>query len=162
MRQTGQDTPHGIPSQVRAFEAAFGRPLIDYKKLDANNPAQAEQWRQWARWKLGFMDAAWKDGKFGVTSVRPDFLSVTQSQYGFSAFTDGYYFNVVRSLPVISGHGGYHDFGPGYFNPSLFLEFARRAISRGPTGICPAGTAAPPATSSAWSNTCRFRPTSRA
>jgi len=32
---------------------------------------------------------------------------------------------VVRSLPVISGHGGYHDFGPGYFNPSYFLEFAR-------------------------------------
>ncbi len=63
--------------------------------------------------------------KFGVRAVRPDFLSVTQSQYGFSAFTDGYYFNVVRSLPVISGHGGYHDFGPGYFNPSLFLEFAR-------------------------------------
>jgi len=123
--QTGQDTPHGIPSQVRAFEAAFGRPLIDYKKLDPNDPRQAEQWRQWARWKLGFMDAAWKDGKFGVTSVRPDYLSVTQSQYGFSAFTDGYYFNVVRSLPVISGHGGYHDFGPGYFNPSLFLEFAR-------------------------------------
>jgi hypothetical protein len=123
--QTGQDTPHGIPSQVRAFEAAFGRPLLDYKKLDPNDPKQAELWRQWARWKLGFMDAAWKDGKFGVTSVRPDFLSITQSQYGFSAFTDGYYFNVVRSLPIISGHGGYHDFGPGYFNPSLFLEFAR-------------------------------------
>jgi len=123
--ETKQNTPHGIPSQVRAFEAAFGHPLIDYKKLDPKNPEQAAQWRQWARWKLGFMDAAWKDAQFGVRAVRPDFLSVTQSQYGFSAFTDGYYFNVVRSLPVISGHGGYHDFGPGYFNPSLFLEFAR-------------------------------------
>jgi hypothetical protein len=77
------------------------------------------------------MDAAWKDAKLGVNSVRPDYLTVTQSQYGFSAFTDGYYFNVVRSLPIISGHGGYHDFGPGYFNPSLFLEFARaRDLSR--------------------------------
>jgi hypothetical protein len=57
--------------------------------------------------------------------VRPDYLSVTQSQYGWTAFTDGYYFNVVRSLPVISGHGGYHDFGFGYFNPSYFLEMAR-------------------------------------
>ena len=45
--------------------------------------------------------------------------------YGFSAFTDGYYFNVVRSLPITSGHGGYHDYGLGIFNPSLFLEMAR-------------------------------------
>ncbi|MGH7225700.1 MAG: hypothetical protein ACRELF_20980, partial [Gemmataceae bacterium] len=129
--QTKQNTPHGIPSQVRAFEAAFGRPLIDYKKLDPKDPKQAAQWRRWARWKLGFMDAAWKDAKFGVRSVRPDYITATQSQYGYSAFTDGYYFNVVRSLPIISGHGGYHDFGPGYFNPSLFLEFARaRDLSR--------------------------------
>ena len=71
------------------------------------------------------MDAAWKEAQFGVSQVRPDFLSLTQSQYGWSAFTDGYYFNVVRSLPVTSGHGGYHDFGPGYFNPSYFLEMAR-------------------------------------
>ena len=26
---------------------------------------------------------------------------------------------------MVSGHGGYHDFGPGYFNPSYFLECAR-------------------------------------
>ena len=70
--ETKQNTPHGIPSQVRAFEAAFGRPLIDYKKLDPKDPQQAEQWRQWARWKLGFMDAAWKDAQFGVRAVRPD------------------------------------------------------------------------------------------
>jgi hypothetical protein len=57
--------------------------------------------------------------------VRPDYLSVTQSQYGFSAFTDGYYFNVARSLPIVSGHGGYDDYGGGYFNPSYFLEMAR-------------------------------------
>jgi hypothetical protein len=71
------------------------------------------------------MNAAWKDAQFGVRSVRPDFLSLTQSQYGWSAFTDGYYFNVTRSLPVTSGHGGYHDYGPGYFNPSFTLEMAR-------------------------------------
>ena len=70
-------------------------------------------------------DAAWKEAQFGVSQVRPDFLSLTQSQYGWSAFTDGYYFNVVRSLPITSGHGGYHDFGLGTFNPSYFLEMAR-------------------------------------
>ena len=85
--------------------------------MDPANPEQAARWAQWARWKLGFMDAAWKDAQFGVSAVEPALASVTQSQYGYSAFSDGYYFNVVRSLPITSGHGGYHDFGPGYFNP---------------------------------------------
>jgi hypothetical protein len=123
--RTGQMMPHGIPSQVRSYESAFGQPPPDYLKLDPKDPQQVRRWAQWARWKLGFMDAAWQDSQFGVSAVRPDFLSLTQSQYGWSAFADGYYFTVVRSLRGISGHGGYHDFGPGYFNPSYFLEMAR-------------------------------------
>ena len=122
---TGDWTPHGIPSQVRAYESAFGRKPISYHQVDPANPEHVRQWKHWARWKLGFMDAAWKDAQFGVSTVQPSFLSVTQSQYGFSAYTDGYYFNVVRSLPVVSGHGGYHSWGPGYFNPSYTLEVAR-------------------------------------
>jgi hypothetical protein len=118
-------SPHGVPAQLRSYAAAFGREPIDFKKVDPKNPDHVKAWRQWATWKLGFMDAAWKEAQFGVSMVRPDFLSVTQSQYGWTAFTDGYYFNVVRSLPVNSGHGGYDDYGPGYFNPSYFLEMAR-------------------------------------
>jgi hypothetical protein len=133
----GEMTPHGIPSQVRSFEAAFGYPPPVASKIDPKNPEDVARWKQWARWKLGFMDAAWKDAQAGVRAVDPDYLSVTQSQYGFSAFTDGYYFNVVRSLAVISGHGGYHDFGPGYFNPSLFLEFARARDFRRPNWYLP-------------------------
>jgi hypothetical protein len=123
--RTGQATPQGIPSQVRSYESAFGKPPPDYLSLNPKDPEQVRRWAQWSRWKLGFMDAAWQDAQFGVSAVRPDFLSLTQSQYGWTAFADGYYFNVVRSLPGISGHGGYHDFGPGYFNPSYFLEMAR-------------------------------------
>jgi hypothetical protein len=119
------NTPHGIPSQVRSYVAAFGKEPIDFNKVDPKNPEHVKAWRHWATWKLSFMDAAWKEAQFGVSMVRPDFLSVTQSQYGWSAFTDGYYFNVARSLPIVSGHGGYDDFGPGYFNPSYFLEMAR-------------------------------------
>src|SRR5262249_15916042 len=122
---SGENSPQGIPAQLRSYEAAFGKPLLPYHKVDPKNPEHVALWADWARWKLGFMDAAWKDAQFGVSHVKPDLLSVTQTQYGYSAFTDGYYFNVVRSLPVISGHGGYHDYGPGYFNPSMFLEFAR-------------------------------------
>jgi hypothetical protein len=118
-------TPHGVPAQVKSYTAAFGRPPPDADTLDPKDPAAVARWRQWATWKLGFMDAAWREAQFGVSQVRPDFVSATQSQYGWSAFTDGYYFNVVRSLPVTSGHGGYHDFGPGFFNPSYFLEMSR-------------------------------------
>ncbi|MCY2995712.1 MAG: hypothetical protein NTY19_48870 [Planctomycetota bacterium] len=134
---TGQMTPHAVPSQLRAYEAAFGRPPIRYTELDPARPEHVAQWEQWARWKLGFMDAAWKEAQFGVSRVSPKLLSVTQSQYGFSAFTDGYYFNVVRSLPVISGHGGYHDYNLNYFNPSYFLEVARARDFGKPTWYLP-------------------------
>lgn len=128
---TGEMTPHAVPWQLRSYEAAYGEAAPSYRTLNPDDPADRARWQQWAHWKLGLMDAAWKDAQFGVQQVRPDYVSVTQSQYGYGAFTDGYYFNVVRSLPVISGHGGYHDFGPGYFNPSMFLEFARaRDLSR--------------------------------
>jgi len=121
--QTGESTPHAVPWQLRQYEAAFGRPMLDWKAI--SNPEQTVRWGEWARWKLGFMDAAWQDAQFGVQEVEPGYVCLTQSQYGYSAFSDGYYFNVARSLPITSGHGGYHDFGPGYFNPVLFLEMAR-------------------------------------
>jgi len=123
--ETGESTPHMIPSQVRSFVSAFGRSPLDYFKVDPNNPEHRRQWMHWAKWKLSFMDAAWKEAQFGVSYVDPKLLSVTQSQYGFSAYADGYYFNVVRSLPVVSGHGGYDDYGALYFNPSYTLEMAR-------------------------------------
>lgn len=122
---TGEMSPHVVPWQRRSYEAAFGQPPPDWKQVDPRDPEQAARWAHWARWKLGFMDAAWQDAQFGVSAVEPGYVSVTQSQYGYSAFSDGYYFNVVRRLPITSGHGGYHDFGTGYFNPSMFLEFAR-------------------------------------
>ncbi|HLX63835.1 MAG TPA: hypothetical protein VKX17_21365, partial [Planctomycetota bacterium] len=123
--ESGETTPHGIPSQLRSFEAAFGEKAPDFKRVDLKDLEITKKWEFWAHWKLGFMNAAWKEAQFGVSYVRPDFFSVTQSQYAGTAFTDGYYFNVVRTLPIDSGHGGYHDWGPGYFNPSYTLELAR-------------------------------------
>lgn len=123
--ETGEFTPHMIPAQVRSYRSAYDVEPIPYHQVDSKSAEDVRRWKHWARWKLGLMDAAWQDAQFGVGYVRPDFVSLTQSQYGFSAFTDGYYFNVARSLPITSGHGGYHDFGPGYFNPSYFLELAR-------------------------------------
>ena len=45
--------------------------------------------------------------------------------YGFSAYADGYYFNVVRSLPLISGHGGYSDGQTGIYYPAWHMEYGR-------------------------------------
>ncbi len=123
--ETGRWTPHGIPAQVRSYLAAYGQPPPDAVRLDPERPEEATAWKQWARWKLGLMDAAWKDAQFGVNRVCPDFLAATQSQYGWFAFTDGYYYNVVRSLPVTSGHGGYDDVRMGFLTPSWYLTMAR-------------------------------------
>lgn len=122
---TGEMVNSLVPAQHRSYVSAFGKDAIHYKKVDPNNADHLSQWDQWARWKLGLMDAAWADSKFGVERVKSNMLSATQSQYGYMAFSDGYYFNVVRSLPVISGHGGYHDGGLAYFTPSWYLEIAR-------------------------------------
>ena len=152
---TGESTPHAVPSQHRSYRSAFGKDAIRYNEVKAGNPADVAQWQHWALWKLGFMDAAWKEAQFGVSYVRPDFLSATQSQYGWGSFTDGYYFNVARSLPVISGHGGYDDYGGGYFNPVHYLEQGRIAgpgqaqlvsARTGSARRCPSGTA--------WNSTC--------
>jgi len=122
---TGKMTPHGIPAQVRSYQAAFDVPPPAYLTLDPSKPEDVAAWKHWAVWKLGFMNAAWKDAQFGISYVKPAMMALTQSVYGFAAITDGYYFNVVATLPVTSGHGGYDDWGPGFFNPTLFLEIAR-------------------------------------
>ena len=90
--------------------------------------------------------------------MRPDYLSLTQSQYGWSAFTDGYYFNVARSLPITSGHGGYDDYGPGFFNPSFTLEMARaRDLHQAQLVSARAGTATRRRTVSYGDSICSFQ-----
>ncbi|MBN1417657.1 MAG: PQQ-binding-like beta-propeller repeat protein [Planctomycetes bacterium] len=123
--ETGEWTPHGIPSQVRAFRAAFGRDPLPYHSVDPNDPASVAGWIGWGRWKLSFLEAAWRLARQGVETVRPDTLTANQTQYAWYAYADGYYFNVGRSLPVLSGHGGYDDMPLGYFHPSYYFEFGR-------------------------------------
>ena len=107
------------------MSSAYGHEPIDYKQVDPRGADRAAQWDHWARFKLGFIDAAWKQAQFGVSHVRADLLSANQSQYGWSAFADGYYFNAQRSLPITLRARRLRRFGPGYFNPSYFLEMAR-------------------------------------
>jgi len=77
---TGEITPHGIKSQVMSYESAFGTPAPEYWKIDAGKPEDVAIWEHWAKWKLGFMDAAWQDSQFGVSYIRPDYLSVVSVQ----------------------------------------------------------------------------------
>jgi hypothetical protein len=123
--KTGLFTGHDIPAQRRAYKAAFDQELPQYDEIKADDPDHAALWGRWLRWKQVFMEAAWRSGAFSVNWVRPDWLSATQSVYGWHAHGDGYYFNVVRCLPVISGHGGYDDYAGGYLNPGYFMEFGR-------------------------------------
>lgn len=123
--KTGEFTGHGIPAQERAFRAAFDREPPFYKDIRMDDPASVAAWNEWSRWKLGFMDAAWKYTAFAMRYAKADYIPTTQSAYGWHAFGDGYYFNVVRSLPVISGHGGYDDYAGGYVNPGIYAEFGR-------------------------------------
>jgi hypothetical protein len=115
---------HDIKQQREAYVRAYGEEPIWANEFDAKDPAKLAAWVKMNDFKLGFMDAFWKSSEQALRRFKPGYLAVTQSQYGWSALYDGYYFNVARSMPVISGHGGYNDFWLRNFNPSLFLEMA--------------------------------------
>jgi len=135
--KTGEMTPHNIPAQDRAYRSAFGRDPLQYHEVKPDQADAVARWTDGGRWKLGFMDAAWKAARFGVSQVRDDYLSVTQSVYGWNAYADGYYFNVARSLPIVSGHGGYDDYGGGYYNPLYTFEMGRMRELRKPNWYLP-------------------------
>lgn len=122
--RTGDFNDHDIPPQRAAWQRAHGQEAIWWDQTNTSDPAQLAQWTQYNDFKLGFMDAFWKASRDSFERLKPGFLAVTQSQYGWTALYDGYYFNVARSLPVISGHGGYAHFWLWNMNPSFFLEFS--------------------------------------
>ncbi len=140
----GIDTPFNLPSQDRTYKSAFGADPPQADKLDATDPAQRAKFEEMSRFKFGFMDAVWKGAAFEVSQVDPNLLTATQSVYGFWAYADGYYFNVVRSLPMISGHGGYSDWGPCYFHPAFTYEYGRMRDLSKPDWYLPAWNAGMP------------------
>jgi hypothetical protein len=130
-------TPNDVSAQLRSFKSAFGKDRIAATAVNQADANSEDQWQFWGRWKESFIDAAWKDARFAVDLVKPDFISVTQSQYAWNAYADGYYYNAARSLPVISGHGGYDD-GPGsYFYPAYYQDFGRMRQSNKPNWYLP-------------------------
>ncbi|MCY3022450.1 MAG: hypothetical protein NTW87_26010 [Planctomycetota bacterium] len=136
--KTGEMTAFNIPAQDRSYKAAFGTDAPQYCDVNPDDPKDFARWMHMNRWKESFIEAAWKHSAFGVRQVRADFLPINQSVYGYSAYADGYYFNTARSLPIISGHGGYDDFGLLYFNPSLTFEFGRMRDLAKPNWYLPA------------------------
>ncbi|OPZ28207.1 MAG: hypothetical protein BWZ02_01375 [Lentisphaerae bacterium ADurb.BinA184] len=138
-------TAHDIAFQRAAFQRVFGEEMPWFDKVDTTTPEGLAQWRQVCEFKLGLMDAFWKASRHALERLKPGYLAVTQSQYGWTAYHDGYYFNVVRSMPVVSGHGGYNDFWLRNFNPSFFLEFALPRQLDKPTWYLPEWYAMTPA-----------------
>ena len=142
----GVDIPFNLPSQDRSYKSAFGEDAPKAEEVKADDPASRAKWMAMNRWKLGVMDAVWKGTAFEVNKVDAKMLVATQSVYAFWAYGDGYYFNVVRSLPMISGHGGYSDWGPCYFHPSFTYEYGRMRNLNKPNWYLPAWNGAMPAT----------------
>ena len=142
--RTGQMVPFNIPAQDRAYRSAFGEDAPFYADMKGH-PELGEKWAELTRWKQAFMEATWKLAANSVSKVNPQFISATQSVYGFWANTDGYYFNITRSLPMINGHGGYSDWGPGYFHPSMTHEFGRMRDLDKPNWYLPAWNGGMPA-----------------
>jgi len=117
-------SPHDIAAQRAAYFRAFDKEQLWFDEIDTKTPEGLAAWTQISDFKLGYMDALWKITRDAVERTKPGALAVTQSQYGWTALYDGYYFNVARSLPIISGHGGYTGYWLMNFNPSFFLEFS--------------------------------------
>ena len=122
--RNGEFGPWDIAPQRRAYFSAFGEEQMWYDEVKPNDSASLAKWTATTNFRLGFMDAFWKSSYNALKKMKPGYLVATQSQYGWWALFDGYYFNVARSLPVISGHGGYDDSCERDFNPSLTLEIA--------------------------------------
>jgi len=135
--RTGQFTAYDIPAQRAAYQRVYGAEPIWYDQVDVNNPQSLEAWLKISDFKLGFMEALWRQARYAVEKMKPGFLSVTQSQYGWNAIADGHYFNVARSMPVICGHGGYDDYGLRSLNPLWYLDFALPRQRHKPTWYLP-------------------------
>ncbi|HEY8667400.1 MAG TPA: hypothetical protein VIL86_12085, partial [Tepidisphaeraceae bacterium] len=123
--KTGAMVPFNIPAQDRQYESSFGKKAPQYSEVKGGSPELVSDWRSMNRWKESFMEAAWKMSAFNISYADPKLMTVTQSMYGWHAYADGYYFNITRPLPVISGHGGYDDGVGTYMFPSFTFEFGR-------------------------------------
>jgi len=123
--ETKEFNPYNIAAQDRAWKGSYLEDAQQYFKVSADDPASLERWRDQQRWKLRFMEACWRYTSTGVRLVRPDWLTATQTQYGWDAFSDGYYFNIARQLPVIVGHGWYSDCYWLNMAPPMASEFGR-------------------------------------
>jgi hypothetical protein len=134
---TGVFGAQDIPEQRVAYERAFGREALWADRVAVEDPAQYAQWTEQNDFKLGFMDAFWKASNDAIARLKPGYLPVTQSQYAWWALYDGYYFNVARSMPVISGHGGYDDGSLRNLNPSFFVAMALPRQRDKPTWYLP-------------------------
>jgi len=134
---TGKFSAADVPAQRAAYQRAFGREPIWQDQVDVNDPRALAEWIRASDFKLGYMEALWRQARYAVEKLKPGFLAVTQSQYGWSALADGYYFNVARSLPVICGHGGYDDYGLRTLNPLWYMAFALPRQTETPTWYLP-------------------------
>jgi len=115
-------THHDIASQRRAYASAFGKEQTWVHEIDTANPDSLADWTHINDFKMRYMESFWRASRDAIERIKPGMLAVTQSIYGWPFLFDGYYFNVARSMPVVSGHGGYNDSGLMNLQASYYLE----------------------------------------
>ena len=130
-------SPHDIASQRRAYLSAFDKEQPWVTEVDTANPDHLAAWTQLGEFKLGYMESFWRAAHDAVSRIKPGAIGVTQTIYGWHYPYDGYYFNIARSVPVVSGHGGYNDYWMRNFNPSFYLEFSLPRQMDKPTWYLP-------------------------
>jgi hypothetical protein len=116
---------YGVPAQLRSFRSMFGHDAPDFGRMNFKDPKDVNRWTRFNRWRLLLLEAAWRLGCYSVRAVRPDYLPISQNQWAWHAFDEGYYFNVNRPFPVISRHAWYDYKHGGDFAPSFAFEFGR-------------------------------------
>ena len=123
---TGEMTPHNIPIHDEIFRNTFGFEPPQYNKIDPKNADDVESWLNWGRWKTQLLESAWQRPDFGVHRTRSDLLTSNQSIWAWEYSTAGHYFNEVRGLDVLFGHGKYSWANvAGFYLPPMTWEFGR-------------------------------------
>lgn len=123
---TGKTTPHNVAIHQQVFRSAFGIDPPNYSAINQANPTDVDNWQRWGRFKELLLESAWKRPAYGVHRTDADFITVNQSIWAWDSYTSGHYFNEVRGLDALFGHGKYSWANvAGFYLPPMTWEFGR-------------------------------------
>ncbi|MBN2475410.1 MAG: hypothetical protein JXB62_12435 [Pirellulales bacterium] len=97
---TGQFVPYDVPQQRAAYRRIFGEEPVWYDEVRPDQPESLARWTAVNDFRLGFMEAFWRQARFALEKMKPGYLSVTQSQYAWWAL-----FQSHKAFTIVRGSG---------------------------------------------------------